>query len=153
MNREQAATGNLRERSDRLIASVLKHFVNLVKLTTEPIDASSASVGQAMSNSMAIDMETDALIQSVEELLQLTRLIRELIIIGPLRKPGEGEKEAEERSGREVQNVVRLLNNMRTKVREGLVKNGLGQREFGQGVYNALMDGNKAEASLQTEPR
>jgi hypothetical protein len=42
---------------------------------------------------------------------------------------------------------------MRTKVREGLVKNGLGQREFGQGVYNALMDGNKAEASLQTEPR
>ncbi|RKU47775.1 hypothetical protein DL546_006236 [Coniochaeta pulveracea] len=153
MNREQAATGNLRERSDRLIASVLKHFVNLVKLTTEPIDGASASVGQAMSNKMAIDMETTALIQSVEELLQLTRLIRELIIIGPLRKPGEGEKEAEERSAKEVQNVVGLLNKIRTQVREGLVKESLGQSEFGQGAYNALVDGNKAEASSQVGPR
>lgn len=69
-------------------------------------------------------------IKSAEDLLQLTRLLRELWTIGPLRKPGEGEQEAEARIESEVGQVVGLLNRMREQSRQQLVSKGSGHGKY-----------------------
>ncbi|KAH8902515.1 hypothetical protein BR93DRAFT_972581 [Coniochaeta sp. PMI_546] len=132
----EATAQSLRDREERLIAEILANFRNLVMLATEPI-GSSASAGQAAYSSMAMEIETKGLIKSAEDLLQLTRLLRELWIIGPLRKPGEGEREAEVTIEDEVRGVVGILGQMREKSRQDLVGQGIGQAILGQGSYTA----------------
>lgn len=96
---------------------------------------------------MAMDLETQTLvcdfsylspvklwltpsqIKSVENLLSLTRRIRELWIVGPLRKPGEGDR-TEETIESEVQKVVGILNQLRANKRQQLVSEGGGYGQF-----------------------
>lgn len=68
-------------------------------------------------------------IKSVENLLSLTRRIRELWIVGPLRKPGESDR-TEETIGTEVQTVVNILNQLRANKRQQLVSEGGGYGQF-----------------------
>lgn len=68
-------------------------------------------------------------IKSVENLLSLTRRIRELWIVGPLRKPGEGDR-TEETIDSEVQKVVGILNQLRANKRQQLVSEGGGYGQF-----------------------
>lgn len=77
-----------------------------------------------------IDTNAQPQIKSTEDLLQLTRLLRELWIIGPLRKPGEGEQEAEARIDVEVGDVVGLLNRLREQSRQRLVSEGGGHGKY-----------------------
>lgn len=96
---------------------------------------------------MAMDLETQTLvgdlsylcpvkawltppqIKAVENLLSLTRRIRELWIVGPLRKPGEGDS-TEETIESEVQQVVGILNQLRANKRQQLVSEGGGYGQF-----------------------
>lgn len=100
---------------------------------------------------MAMDLETQTLvcdishscpvnpwltlsqIKSVENLLSLTRRIRELWIVGPLRKPGEGDR-TEETIESEVQQVVGILNQLRANKRQRLVSEGGGYGQFEVGA-------------------
>ena len=65
------------------------------------------------------------------------------MIIGPIRKPGEGEQEAEATIGKEVQEVVGVLNQMREKSRQDLINQGIGQEKLGQGSY--VLSGSEAK--------
>lgn len=80
-------------------------------------------------------------IKSVEDLLALTRQLRELWVVGPLRKPGEGEREAEEQIDTEVQKVVQLLNQIRGQGRQSLVSEGGGFGEYAVGPLEPLEPG------------
>ncbi|KAB5517457.1 hypothetical protein GE09DRAFT_1157801 [Coniochaeta sp. 2T2.1] len=133
---------NFRDREERLIAEMLANFRNLVMLATESV-GNNASAAQAAYNAAAMEIETNGMIKCAEDLLQLTRTIRELLIIGPIRKPGEGEQEAEATIGKEVQEVVGVLNQMREKSRQELINQGTGQESLGQGSY--VLSGSEAK--------
>lgn len=80
--------------------------------------------------------------------MQLTRLIRELWVTGPLRKPGEGEQEAEAIIGNEVGDVVRLLNELREQSRQRLIS-----ESGGNGTYVAATAGQKSEGPVSAPSR
>lgn len=60
----------------------------------------------------------------------MTRQLRELWVVGPLRKPGEGEREAEETIAAEVQRVTETLNQLRGHSRQQMVSEGGGYGQF-----------------------
>ncbi|KAL1872440.1 hypothetical protein VTK73DRAFT_1518 [Phialemonium thermophilum] len=126
---ETTETANLLDRENRLIADVLSHFRSLVILATEPVNKT-ASAGQAAYSSMAMEIETKGLIKATEDLLQLTRLLRELWVVGPLRKPGEGVAEVEQSIDTEVQDVVSLLNKLREQSRRQMIEDGGGHGNY-----------------------
>lgn len=147
MERNQpAAAASLLDQEGKIIAEILTSYRDLVNYATEPI-TNKTSTGQASYNSMAMDLETQVLvcdlpdslpakssltslqIKSVENLLSLTRRIRELWIVGPLRKPGEGDR-TEETIESEVQSVVGILNQLRANKRQQLVSEGGGYGQF-----------------------
>ncbi|KAL1845389.1 hypothetical protein Daus18300_014554 [Diaporthe australafricana] len=129
MDRNQpAAAANLLDQEGRIIAEILRSYRDLVNFATEPI-TNKTSTGQASYNSMAMDLETQNLIKSVENLLSLTRRIRELWIVGALRKPGEGDR-TEETIESEVQKVVGIFNQLRSNKRQQLVSEGGGYGQF-----------------------
>ena len=84
-------------------------------------------------------------IKSTEDLLQLTRLIRELWVTGPLRKPNEGEQEAEAIIGSEVGEVVTLLTQLREQSRKRLIS-----ESGGNGRYVAAGGEKKSEGAART---
>ena len=55
-----------------------------------------------------------------------------------MRKPGEGEREAEEQIDTEVQKVVQLLNQIRGQSRQKLVSEGGGFGEYAVGSLEPL---------------
>ncbi|KAK2604081.1 hypothetical protein N8I77_007040 [Diaporthe amygdali] len=129
MDRNQpAAAASLLDQEGKIIAEILRSYRDLVNFATEPI-TNKTSTGQASYNSMAMDLETQNLIKSVENLLSLTRRIRELWIVGPLRKPGEGDR-TEETINSEVKKVVGILNQLRSNKRQQLVSEGGGYGQF-----------------------
>ncbi|KAJ9136853.1 hypothetical protein NKR23_g9495 [Pleurostoma richardsiae] len=130
MDRNQQAAGtNLLDREGRVIADVLQRFRNLTMLATDRI-TNKASTGTAAYHSMAMDLETQGMITAIEDLLALTRQLRELWVVGPLRKPGEGEREAEETIDSEVQRVTQMLNQLKEGSRQKMVKEGCGHGEY-----------------------
>ena len=60
-------------------------------------------------------------------------------VVGPLRRPGEGEREAAEAIDGEVARVVDLLNGLRETSRQGLMGN--------HGTYVSAAGGEQARAS------
>jgi len=110
------STTNLLDREGRIVADILERYRNVMLVATERI-SNRSNAGEAAYNSMHMDMETRGLIKSTQDLLALTRQLRELWVVGPLRKPGEGEREAEDAMDREARCVVELLNGLRERVR------------------------------------
>ncbi|KAK3369683.1 hypothetical protein B0T24DRAFT_596394 [Lasiosphaeria ovina] len=113
------------ERRGKLIAEILKGMRQLVELSTQKVDRT-VTIGQMEYNSMAIDIQTNGLIKSVEDLLGLTRLLRELWIAGPLKTFGEGEDEAERLMRADAAVVFALRNQLRiaTRQRTALASSG-----------------------------
>ncbi|KAK3504444.1 hypothetical protein B0T13DRAFT_516362 [Neurospora crassa] len=94
MDRDQNTTEDLFDLENRLTASLLRTFQSLLHHGASSVNGT-ASIGQAAYNAMATDILMNGMVQSVEELLSLTRKMRELWVVGPLRKPGEGDEEVE----------------------------------------------------------
>jgi hypothetical protein len=68
-------------------------------------------------------------IKLVEDLLQITRQIRELWIVGPLKEAGDGEAKAEDMD-QTVGNTLELLNTLRAQARQNLVHETGGVLEY-----------------------
>ncbi|KAK3341029.1 hypothetical protein B0H65DRAFT_399862, partial [Neurospora tetraspora] len=77
MERDQNTTEDLFDLENRLTASLLRTFQSLLHHGASRVD-NTASVGQAAYNAMATDILMNAQVKSVEELLSLTRKMREL---------------------------------------------------------------------------
>ncbi|KAJ4290014.1 hypothetical protein N0V88_006815 [Collariella sp. IMI 366227] len=88
MDRDPTSANNLLERKNILIAQVMTAFRDLVNTAAAPVD-STASTGQAAYSSLAIETGMTGIIKSTEDLLTLTRQLRELWIVGPLKAPEE----------------------------------------------------------------
>jgi hypothetical protein len=78
---------------------------------------------------------TASQVKSAEDLLSLTRLLRELWVVGPLMRAGEGEQETQQVIDDNVQGVVDMLNRLRQSAREDMVQ-GLGSH----GSYQSKAD-------------
>lgn len=68
----------------------------------------------------------------MENLLALTRRIRELWIVGPLREL-EGGRELEQVIASEVQSVTSIINQMRSATRQQFVSSGGGYGQYVEG--------------------
>ncbi|KAK0717486.1 hypothetical protein B0T26DRAFT_751537 [Lasiosphaeria miniovina] len=117
MNRDRNGSEDLMERRGKLIAEILKGMRQLVELSTQKVDRT-ATIGQMEYNSMAIDIQMNGLIKSVEDLLGLTRQLREMWIAGPLKTFGEGEDEAERLMRADAADVFAMRNQLRIAARQ-----------------------------------
>ncbi|KAK3681763.1 hypothetical protein B0T22DRAFT_472792 [Podospora appendiculata] len=150
MDREQNLSENLLDRENKLIADILSAFRSLVLLGTENVD-NIASTGQAGYNSMAIEITMNGLIKSTEDLLELTRQLRELWVVGPLKKPGEGDEEAAQGMRQDATVIFDLLNRMRAEARQRLAQQAQGAMVYvsgpTDGIPARLVDGVPVKAS------
>ncbi|KAH8805616.1 mediator complex, subunit Med22 [Xylogone sp. PMI_703] len=109
-------TTSLVDREERAIAELLTRFKNLISLVAEPAQ-DGATLEVAASQSFQMEVETNALVQASEDLLRLTRELKEMWLFGPLREIGEGEGEGsmEEDSKKVGEMVNELLKRSETK--------------------------------------
>ncbi|KAA8628266.1 hypothetical protein SMACR_09381 [Sordaria macrospora] len=130
MERDQEKTEDLFDRENRLTASLLRTFQSLLHHGASRVD-NTASVGQAAYNAMATDILMNGMIKSVEELLSLTRTMRELWVVGGLKKPGEGDEEVEREIQKMWEGVRGVEGGWRVQKRREELGEGMG---LGQGV-------------------
>ncbi|AEO68655.1 b467b1b6-d36a-49a4-a4eb-34024350c8a5 [Thermothielavioides terrestris] len=121
MDRDPTVVEDLLERKNVLVAEIMTAYRDLVKHATAQVD-SSASTGQAAYSSMALGIMMSQIIKSTEDLLALTRRIRELWVVGPLKAPGAHDAEAEQRMRADAEHVFAMLNAMRDAERRGMVQ-------------------------------
>ncbi|KAH8671995.1 hypothetical protein BGZ60DRAFT_25202 [Tricladium varicosporioides] len=85
------------DREQRGVAEMLDRFMKLVSLASMKDDdkngVSSAVKEHAAAQGLAMEVESAALVKTAQDLLQLTRELKELWLFGPLREIGEGEGE------------------------------------------------------------
>ncbi|RDW59692.1 hypothetical protein BP6252_12779 [Coleophoma cylindrospora] len=89
---DKSLTQLLLDREERAVAALLTRFKNLVTLAATPA-GDGATKEVAASQSFQMEVETNALIGAAEDLLKLTRELKEMWLFGPLRDIGEGESE------------------------------------------------------------
>ncbi|KAF8848630.1 hypothetical protein BDZ45DRAFT_681111 [Acephala macrosclerotiorum] len=106
----QPKTNTLRDREGNAVAEMLKRFHNLVTLAATPVE-DGATKEVAAAQAFQMNAESDALVRGAEELLQLTRELKEMWLFGPLRgiKEGEGEGKMDEDSVKVGEMVEALL--------------------------------------------
>ncbi|KAI6715264.1 hypothetical protein JHW43_002241 [Diplocarpon mali] len=108
-----ATTSNsLSDRSERAVAALLTRFKTLVTLAAEPVqDGDAATKEVAAAHALQMEVESSLLVRAAEDLLQLTRELKELWLFGPLRgiKEGEGEGQMDEDSKRVGELVEGIL--------------------------------------------
>ncbi|KAM3073626.1 hypothetical protein ACMFMG_004489 [Clarireedia jacksonii] len=106
METTQHTTNALIDREERAIAALLTRFKNLVSLAALPAeDAFAKEIAAA--EGLRMEVESNALTSAAEDLLKLTRELKELWIFGPLRDIGEGEGEgAMEEDSKKVEELV-----------------------------------------------
>ncbi|KAI1421678.1 hypothetical protein F5Y12DRAFT_718179 [Xylaria sp. FL1777] len=103
---------NLLDRHNKIMAAILTRFRNMVLAATEPLPTAGA-IPQASLNAMTMNNEVSALIKEVENLLALSREIKQLWIAGPLRKPGDAdEKHREKELDENAAQVSKLYNTL-----------------------------------------
>ncbi|KAG4440106.1 hypothetical protein IFR05_004403 [Cadophora sp. M221] len=92
MEGAQRTTTSLIDREERTVAALLTRFKALVTLAAEPVQ-DGATKEVAAAHGLQMEVEGSALVRATEDLLQLTRELKELWLFGPLRgiKEGEGE--------------------------------------------------------------
>lgn len=91
-------------------------------------------------------------IKGVENLLALTRRIRELWIVGPLRQL-EGGRDLEDSIATEVQSVMSMMNRMRSNIRQQYVSAGGGYGQYVEApLTTALNAPPTAPANGPTKP-
>ncbi|RQM06079.1 hypothetical protein DH86_00002396 [Scytalidium sp. 3C] len=82
----------MEDREERAIAALVTRFKSIISLAAEPPE-DGATLEVAGAQSFQMEVETNAMIQAVEDLLQLTRELKEMWLFGALREIGEGEGE------------------------------------------------------------
>ncbi|TVY54496.1 hypothetical protein LSUE1_G010088 [Lachnellula suecica] len=80
------------DREERAIANMLTRYRNLVQLATMK-NEDGATQEVAATQAFAMEAETAALVRGAEDLLRLSRELKELWLFGSLRDVGEGEGE------------------------------------------------------------
>ncbi|KAF4638051.1 hypothetical protein G7Y89_g6 [Cudoniella acicularis] len=104
------------DREQRGVAEMLDRFMKLVSLASmkddEKENVTSAVKEHAAAQSLAMEVETAALVKTTQDLLQLSRELKELWLFGPLRDIGEGEGEGSMdvdsvRVGQLAENILR----------------------------------------------
>ncbi|OAA56229.1 metacaspase [Niveomyces insectorum RCEF 264] len=111
---------NLLDHEAKLVADAIQHFRAVALAATVRV-SNRSTVGEAAANRLRMETEAAGLIKTAEDMLTLTRRIRELWVIGPLRKPGEGDAEAETRIRDAVVPVAGLLDGQRAQARQRLL--------------------------------
>ncbi|KAL2150541.1 hypothetical protein VTH82DRAFT_7104 [Thermothelomyces myriococcoides] len=119
MDRDAGSATNLLERKNILIADILTSVRDYFKLALARVD-DTASTGQTAERSLAMETKLSAMIKSTEDLVTLSRRIRELWIIGAL-KPVTGE--ADQGMDMDSEQVFSLLGALRERQRQSLVQN------------------------------
>ncbi|PBP19794.1 hypothetical protein BUE80_DR009385 [Diplocarpon rosae] len=112
MEGAQRTTNSLVDRSERAVAALLTRFKTLVTLAAEPVqDGVAATKEVAAAHALQMEVESSLLVRAAEDLLQLTRELKELWLFGPLReiKEGEGEGQMDEDSQRVGELVEGIL--------------------------------------------
>ncbi|KAI1810746.1 hypothetical protein GGS20DRAFT_589220 [Poronia punctata] len=102
-DRTDAST--LLERHNKIMAAILTRFRNMVLAATENL-TKDVSIPQASLNVMTMNNEVTALIKEIENLLALSREIKQLWIAGPLRKPGNADEMTRDKEIDESANKV-----------------------------------------------
>ncbi|RDL30173.1 uncharacterized protein BP5553_10451 [Venustampulla echinocandica] len=83
---------SFKDREQRAVAEMLSRFRNLVSLSSmKDNDGASATKEVAAGQAFALEVESVALVRAAEDLLQLSRELKEMWLFGPLRGIGEGE--------------------------------------------------------------
>jgi len=88
-------TNSLIYREQKAVADLLTRFKNIVSLAALPEGPDGESLEVAAGQSVQMEVETAAMISAAEDLLKLTREMKELWLFGPLRELGEGEEEGQ----------------------------------------------------------
>jgi len=83
---------SIRDREQRAVATLLTQFKALVSLAATPANEG-ATKEVAATDAFRMEVESSALVRAAEDLLQLTRELKEMWLFGPLRGIGEGEGE------------------------------------------------------------
>lgn len=123
------------ERKNKLMAELMTYYRDMIHTATQQIPAN-ASNSSAAINSLAMETAmtgfvclqylalapqnhvlTVKQIRATEDLLSLTHEIRELWIIGPLTKPGDGDEEARRNMKQEAEETFNLVNALRNEQR------------------------------------
>ncbi|KAH9209859.1 mediator complex, subunit Med22 [Leptodontidium sp. 2 PMI_412] len=94
MEGAQRTTTSLIDREERTVAALLTRFRALVTLAAEPVQ-DGATKEVAAAHGLQMEVEGSALVRATEDLLQLTRELKELWLFGPLRGINEGEGEGQ----------------------------------------------------------
>ncbi|KAF7944308.1 hypothetical protein EAE96_010706 [Botrytis aclada] len=94
MEGTQQTTAALIDRQERAIAALLIRFQNLVKLASLPTE-DAFTKETAAAEGLRMEVESNALTSAAEDLLKLTRELKEFWIFGSLRGIGEGEGDGE----------------------------------------------------------
>ncbi|KAL2134414.1 hypothetical protein VTI74DRAFT_253 [Chaetomium olivicolor] len=150
MDRDPNSATNLLERKNILIAQVMTAFRDLVNNAAAPVD-STASTGQAAYSSLAIETGMTSIVKSTEDLLTLTRQLRELWIVGPLKAPdGAQDAEAEQCMRQDAAQVFAILNALRDAQRAEMVGRANEAASGGFTYQKGEVDG--ASALSQTVP-
>ncbi|KAJ8068216.1 hypothetical protein OCU04_003785 [Sclerotinia nivalis] len=90
----KSKANKLVDRQERAIAALLTRFKNLVVLAALPTEDAFAKE-TAAAEGLRMEVESNALTSAGEDLLKLTRELKELWIFGALRGIGEGEGDGE----------------------------------------------------------
>ncbi|KAK3357902.1 hypothetical protein B0T25DRAFT_499552 [Lasiosphaeria hispida] len=137
MDRDQNASENLFDRENKLIAEILSGFRGLIKHGADRV-SSTASTGQAAYNSMAIEILMSGLTKSTEDLLGLTRQLRELWVVGPLKKPGEGDDAVQLGVQQDATAFFSLMNGMRSEERSARAQETGGCMTYREGPMEGV---------------
>jgi len=90
MDAAQRTTADaLHERHRFLVSELLTRFQNIIKLA--PMPEREVTKEAVATQAFQMKVETGALIKAAEDLLKLSRELKELWLFGPLRELGEGE--------------------------------------------------------------
>ncbi|KAJ8131876.1 hypothetical protein O1611_g1749 [Lasiodiplodia mahajangana] len=132
---------NLLDRHNKIMAAILTRFRNMVVAATETLP-DAAIIPQASLNAMTMENEASALIKEVENLLALTREIKQLWIVGPLRKPGDTDVKNREKELDEKAQVVSKLHSDLVELQYEFAK----RRSVAQQIAAAPKDEQHVEA-------
>jgi len=106
----------LKDREGRAVADLLTRFRNLVTLAAMPEDEGEtkekgdkgAIKEIAASHAFQMEVESNALVQAAEDLLKLSRELKEMWLAGPLREIGEDEED--DKMGEDAKVVGEMVN-------------------------------------------
>ncbi|KAN0095309.1 Mediator complex, subunit Med22 [Hyaloscypha variabilis] len=109
MEGAQRTTSILIDRQQRGVAALLTRFKYLIDLAATPVE-DGATKEVAAANAFRMEVESSALVRAAEDLLQLTRELKEMWLFGPLRGIGEGESEGKmDEDAKKVGEMVEAL--------------------------------------------